>query len=80
MEVELDKYVPIDVENGTLIEDEHGAPLVLLARHTIPQEQEKQINVRFHPSEQPEAFAHTSIFPERLFQSLRSVYNRVQAL
>jgi len=48
LEAELDKYKPVDVENGTFVEDEHGDPLTLLVRHTIPQDQEKQMNVRLH--------------------------------
>jgi hypothetical protein len=47
LEVELDKYLPVNVENGTFIEDEYGVPLIRLARHTIPQPEQQQMNVRF---------------------------------
>jgi hypothetical protein len=47
LEVELDKYLPINVENGTFFEDEFGVPLIVLARHTIPQPEQQQMNVRF---------------------------------
>jgi len=46
LEVELDKYVAIEVENGVIIEDKHGVPLIVLVRHTIPQDKQKEMNVR----------------------------------
>lgn len=46
LEVELDKYVAIEVENGVIIEDQHGVPLIVLVRHTIPQDKQKEMNVR----------------------------------